>query len=296
LVRYKRNPIIEPVEDHPWESRYVFNTAMIHLGERIHYFYRAMGEDKISRLGYASSYDGCQIDVRLSSPVFEPSGSLEKFGCEDPRLTRLGDRYMMTYTAYGDIFQVGITSISPEDIMEMTWAWGERWYPFPNIWNKNAVIFPQMIRGRYVMLHRHEPNICIAHSKDLRNWIHSDIVMRPRPDRWDSLKIGSAGPPMEVKEGWLLIYHGVDYGRTYRLGAVILDKDDPGKVIGRTEEPILEPKEEYERVGQVPNVVFSCGSVILNEKLLISYGAADTVISIAHYNLDDILASCVQES
>jgi predicted GH43/DUF377 family glycosyl hydrolase len=266
---------------------------MISLGGRIHYFYRAMGEDKVSRLGYASSEDGCHIDMRLPNPVFEPSCSLEKYGCEDPRLTLLEDRYVMTYTAYGDIFQVGITSISSADILEMNWDWGERRFPFPNTWNKNAVVFPRMIGGRYVMLHRHEPDICIAHSGDLCSWNHTDIMMRPRLGRWDSVKIGAAGPPMELEDGWLLVYHGVDDDRTYRLGAAILDKEDPGKVRGRTDEPILEPREEYERVGQVPNVVFSCGSVILCEKLLISYGAADTVIGVASFGLDEILDLCV---
>jgi predicted GH43/DUF377 family glycosyl hydrolase len=293
MVRFEGNPILEPIEDHPWESRYVFNTAMISLGGRIHYFYRAMGEDKVSRLGYASSEDGCHIDMRLPNPVFEPSCSLEKYGCEDPRLTLLEDRYVMTYTAYGDIFQVGITSISSADILEMNWDWGERRFPFPNTWNKNAVVFPRMIGGRYVMLHRHEPDICIAHSGDLCSWNHTDIMMRPRLGRWDSVKIGAAGPPMELEDGWLLVYHGVDDDRTYRLGAAILDKEDPGKVRGRTDEPILEPREEYERVGQVPNVVFSCGSVILYEKLLISYGAADTVIGVASFGLDEILDLCV---
>ena len=292
MVRFEGNPILEPIEDHPWESRYVFNTAMISLGGRIHYFYRAMGEDKVSRLGYASSEDGCHIDMRLPNPVFEPSCSLEKYGCEDPRLTLIGDRYVMTYTAYGDIFQVGITSISSADILEMNWDWGERRFPFPNTWNKNAVVFPRMIGGRYVMLHRHEPDICIAHSGDLCSWNHTDIVMRPRLGRWDSAKIGAAGPPMELEDGWLLVYHGVDDDRTYRLGAAILDKDDPGKVRGRTDEPILEPREDYERFGQVPNVVFSCGSVIVDEKLLISYGAADTVIGVASFGLDEILDFC----
>ena len=293
MVRFEGNPILEPVEDHPWESRYVFNTAMTSLGGRIHYFYRAMGEDKVSRLGYASSEDGCHIDVRLPNPVFEPSCSLEKYGCEDPRLTLIGDRYLMTYTAYGDVFQIGITSISSQDILGMNWAWRERWFPFPDTWNKNAVIFPRMIGGRYVMFHRIEPDICIAHSGDLRSWNHSDVVMRPRPGHWDCAKIGAAGPPMELEDGWLLVYHGVDDDRTYRLGAAILDKDDPGKVLGRADKPILEPRAEYERVGQVPNVVFSCGSVILGDKLLISYGAADTVIGVASFGLGEILDLCV---
>ena len=290
MVRFEDNPIIEPIEGHPWESRFVFNTAMIRLGGRIHYFYRAMGEDKVSRIGYASSKDGYHIDKRLPYPVFEPSNQLEKYGCEDPRLTLLEGKYVMTYTAYGDIYQIGMTTISPQNILNNNWVWGERLFPFPNTWNKDAVLFSRRIRDRYIMLHRLEPDICLAHSDDMRSWTHSNVIMEPRPDYWDSLKIGAAGPPIEIDEGWLLIYHGVDTDRVYRLGAAILDKNNPGRVLARTEEPILEPQMEYERFGQVLNVVFSCGAVILGDELLISYGAADTVIGVVSQKLDDIIA------
>jgi predicted GH43/DUF377 family glycosyl hydrolase len=293
MARYEDNPIIEPIEDHPWESQFVFNTAMISLGGRIHYFYRAMGIDKTSRIGYASSKDGYHIDIRLPYPVFEPSNQLEKFGCEDPRLTLLEGRYVMTYTAYGEIFQIGLTTISPQNILNKNWVWGERCFPFPQTRNKNAVIFSRRIQDRYILLHRLEPDICLAYSEDMWSWSHSGVVMKPRSDRWDSLKIGAAGPPMEIDKGWLLVYHGVDADRVYRLGAAILDKKNPGKVLSRTEEPILEPKMEYERFGQVPNVVFSCGSVIIDDKLLISYGAADTVIGVVTIQLDDIFSNCV---
>ena len=292
-VGERDNPILEPIEDHLWESRFVFNTAMIRLGGRIHYFYRAMGEDKISRIGYASSKDGYHIDKRLPYPVFEPSNQLEKYGCEDPRLTLLEDKYVMTYTAYGDIYQIGITTILPQNILSNNWVWGERQYPFPHIRNKNAVIFPRRIQDRYLMLHRLDPNICLTHSEDMQSWTQSNVVMKPRPDHWDSLKIGAAGPPMEIDGGWLLVYHGVDDDRVYRLGAVLLDKNNPARVLGRTEEPILEPQREYERFGQVPNVVFSCGSVILGDKLLISYGAADSVIGLVTQRLEDIFYKCV---
>jgi predicted GH43/DUF377 family glycosyl hydrolase len=290
----RSNPIIEPVESHSWESRYVFNTAMIYLGGYIHYFYRAMGDDMISRIGYAYSRDGVRIEKRLPYPVFVPFNHLEKYGCEDPRLTFLEGRYVMTYTAYGDIFQIGMTSISPKNIMENNWIWGERYYPFPDTHNKNAVIFPRRIKDRYIMLHRIEPNICLASSDDMYIWTNSEVVMKPRPRHWDSLKIGAAGPPIELDEGWLLVYHGVDHDRVYRLGAVILDKDNPMKILGRTDEPLLEPKMKYERFGQVPNVVFSCGSVMLDDRLLISYGAADTVIGLVTRSVDDILYKCLE--
>jgi predicted GH43/DUF377 family glycosyl hydrolase len=289
MIRFEGNPILKPIESHPWESRYVFNPAMIRLGDRIHIFYRAMGEDMISRLGYASSKDGYSIDERLLYPVFEPTTPYEWRGCEDPRLTYLEGRCVMTYTAYGDIYQIGITSISPESIIEKSWEWGERYYPFPNVRNKNAVIFPGRVGGRYAMFHRLDPDIYISYSEDLRNWDEPRLVMSPRPESWDSVKIGAAGPPIELGSGWLLIYHGVDRDRTYRLGAAIFDKDDPERVVFRSESPILEPDEDYERFGYVPNVVFSCGSVLIGNRLLISYGGADTVIGVATLDLNEII-------
>ena len=290
MVRFEGNPILEPIEAHDWESRYVFNTAMVHLGDRIHYFYRAMGDDMVSRLGYASSKDGCHIDERLPQPVFEPVTSLEKYGCEDPRITVLNGRCYMTYTAYGDIYQIGITSISPDDLLGGRWEWGERLYPFPNIKNKNAVIFPRRVYGRYAMCHRLDPDIHVAFSKDLRIWGESGLVMGPRQGRWDCVKVGAAGPPIEIDEGWLLIYHGVDTAKPYRLGSAILDKENPQKVVYRSENPFLEPCEDYERNGWVPNVVFSCGSVLVGNKLVVSYGGADTVIGVATFDLTEILA------
>ncbi|MFQ6053945.1 MAG: glycosidase, partial [Candidatus Bathyarchaeia archaeon] len=158
-----------------------------------------------------------------------------------------------------------------------------------NVRNKNAVIFPSRINDLYAMLHRLEPDIHIAYSDDFRTWSNSRPVMRPRPGSWDCVKIGAAGPPIELDEGWLLIYHGVDARRTYRLGVAMLDKEDPGRVIYRSEEPILEPNERYERYGHVPNVVFSCGSALLDGRLLIYYGCADTVIGVATFNLNEII-------
>ena len=262
MVRFVENPILEPIERHPWESHYVFNPAAIQLGRRIHIFYRAIGEDAISRLGYASSKDGYHIDERLPHPVFEPATSYEKRGCEDPRLTILDGKCVMTYTAYGDIFQIGITNISIENVMEKRWEWSDRHFPFPNIRNKNAVIFPRKINDHYIMFHRLDPNIYVTYSNDLRNWNNVKLVMRVREDLWDCLKIGAAGPPIEIDEGWLLVYHGVDFDRTYRLGVAILDKENPERVLYRSREPILEPSEDYERFGLVPNVVFSCGSIL----------------------------------
>ena len=121
MRRFEGNPILAPVVNHAWESRMVFNPAAVYLDKRVHILYRAIGEDGVSRLGYASSSDGYHIDERLPHPVFVPTLPVEKNGCEDPRLTEMEDRCIMTYTAYGDIYQIGLTTISIENIKNKKW-------------------------------------------------------------------------------------------------------------------------------------------------------------------------------
>lgn len=291
MPRFEGNPILKPVPEHPWESRYVFNPAMFKLGDKIHYIYRAMGEDMVSRLGYACSTDGCVIEERLPYPVFEPLNPEEARGVEDPRVTVMGDTCVMTYTAFADIPQIGITTIKAEDLLDRRWLWGERVYPFPRVTNKDAALFPRKIDGRYIMFHRIDPDVWIAYSRDMKTWHDSRRVMSPRSGWWDSVKVGIAGPPIEINGGWLQIYHGVDENRVYRLGALLLDRDDPEKIIYRSEDPILEPCETYECEGLVPNVVFSCGAVKQGDWLQLSYGASDTVIAVSNLSLDEILPS-----
>lgn len=290
MARFKGNPILKPIPENSWESRYVFNPAMFELGDRIHYVYRAMGNDMVSRLGYASSKDGYRINERLSYPIFFPVNSLEKRGCEDPRITVFDDKCYMTFTAYSDIPQIGITSITTKDFLDKNWRWGARYYPFPSSINKNAVLFPSKIDNMFVMLHRIEPNIHIVYSEGLRKWQDSKIILRPREGMWDSRKIGAAGPPIKLPEGWLQIYHGVDEDYTYRLGAILLDKRNPEELLFRTRDPFLEPLEKYECNGLVPNVVFSCGAIMRNERVLVSYGCADTVIGVSTFSINEILS------
>jgi predicted GH43/DUF377 family glycosyl hydrolase len=273
----------------------VFNAAALYADGRVHIVYRAIGNDGVSRLGYASSSDGYHIDERLSSPIFEPARLAEKFGCEDPRITPLDGRYMMCYTAYGSrvlgTHQVAITSIEVENFLEKKWIWGKRWLPFSGIRNKDAAFFPRKINGKYVLLHRINPDICVAYSDDLEQWCRMRTIVRPRYSKWDSWKVGIAGPPISIDEGWLLIYHGVNFEKMYSLGVVILDKKNPERVIYRSKRPILQPVEEYERYGTVPNVVFSCGAVMIDDQLLIYYGGADTVLCVATYDLDELKQS-----
>ncbi|HLN46398.1 MAG TPA: hypothetical protein VK209_11890 [Candidatus Sulfotelmatobacter sp.] len=294
MIRYRNNPILEAIGTHAWESRLVFNAGAFATRNCVHILYRAMGDDNVSRLGYACSSDGYRIDERLPLPVFDRSNDSEIDGCEDPRLSLIDDSLVMAYTAYGvhsqhQVYQVGLTSIRLADFLGRNWRWNERILAFPGIHNKDAVIFPQKFKGEYVMFHRLEPDVCIARSPDLHRWHGLRFVLGPRNDGWDSYKVGAAGPPLLINEGWLLIYHGVSLNKIYSLGVVLLDKEDPEQVLYRSEEPILTPVEDYERFGKVPNVVFSCGQVMFDDKILIYYGGADTVVCVATYELSELL-------
>ncbi len=293
MERFQGNPILKPILEHAWETRAVFNAAALYFDKRVHILYRAVGNDGVSRLGYASSLDGYNLEERLSSPVFEPANSMEKGGCEDPRLTLIGEQCIMAYTALRDhvshTHQIALTSIKIEDFVNKRWNWGERWMPFSGVRNKDAVILPRKVNNRYVLFHRIDPDICIAYSDDLKHWSDIKAIAEPRWGKWDCLKVGAAGPPIEISEGWLFIYHGVNFEREYRLGALLLDKNDPERVLYRSEKPILEPTIYYELFGRVPNVVFSCGAILMDGQILIYYGGADTVVCVATYDLSELI-------
>lgn len=283
LHRHPNNPILKPNPLHEWEALNVFNCGVVHHNGLFHMLYRAKGVDRVSRIGYAVSADGFDW-LRLDRPVLEPANEHEAKGVEDPRVTRIGDTFYMCYVAYsGAFYQIALAR--SQNLI----TWERMGFPLPGELNKDAALFPEKIRGRYCMLHRREPDIWIAYSDDLLHWDHHQIVMRPRPDSWDSYKIGSNGPPLKTDAGWLFFYHGFAEDKVYKLGVALLDLKDPTVVLKRQWEPILEPEEEWERQGSVPNVVFSCGQVMTNEALYVYYGGADTAIGVAMCSKAEVL-------
>ena len=277
LQRHVLNPILKPEPLHNWESRFVFNPAVVYDGQLFHMLYRAQGEDMVSRLGYAVSVDGVHFK-RLNEPVFEPANDDELYGVEDPRITKIDDHYYMLYTAYAPR--------GPRVALARTknfFIWERLGRILTDEENKDAALFPEKIGGKYVLLHRIPPDIWLAYSDDLINWTDFVKIASPRKERWDNLKIGAGAPPIKTEYGWLLLYHGVQKAERsiYRLGFMLLDIEDLTKVLKRTEEPILEPKESWEKFGGVPNVVFSDAMVEYEDKYYIYYGGADTVIAVA---------------
>ncbi len=304
LKRFEGNPILKPTFEHPWESRMVFNTAAIYLEGKVHLLYRARGVDGgISRFGYASSPDGFHIEERQDKPVFCPQvdNDFECLGVEDPRLTRFEDRIYLLYTAYGLVpginrrvqsIQIGMTSIKVDDFLSHNWNWGERIYPFPRVENKDAFLFPEKINHKWVLYHRISPYIWISYSENLKEWNTAKILMKPKFN-WEYYKIGGGGPPHKTEKGWLFVYHAVDREFNYQLGMAMTDISDPGKIIWRYNQPVLFPEEDYEKHGEVPNVTFTCGSVVIDGTLFVYYGGADTVICLATASIDDILKEVV---
>lgn len=304
IKRFPGNPIISPRPGVLWEAAGTINPAAIDVNGKTHILYRAVAPGNVSTLGYASSSDGISIDERPDKPAYFPRGSFERrgdggttnFGCEDPRLMKIGERIYMAYTAYDGVTpRVAVTSIDADDFVKKKWsAWSmpEVITP-PSIANKDAAILPEPVKGGYLVFHRVHESICADYVNSLdfsKEKITQCIeILGPRRGMWDGGKVGLSTPPVKTKAGWLLLYHGVSWSTTYRVGAALLDLEDPTVVKARTAVPLFEPHEEYEHKGTVPNVVFPCGLVVRGATAYMYYGAADSVIGVATLKMSALL-------
>lgn len=295
LERYTRQPILVPDPTSNWECCNVFNPSVIFHRGLFHMHYRAQGLDWISRIGYAVSEDGVHWN-RLRHPVFSPGAPPESRGVEDPRVTEIEGMFYMTYTAFGaagggpTVAGGGITPMIARSQNLITW---ERIGPVVRGEdNKDHVLFPHRIKGRYALLHRRRPWVWLAYSDDLLTWPEKDMrpIFGPREDNWwDNACVGANGVPIKTEHGWLCLYHAYDRGHVYRFGVVLLDLDEPSRVLHRPQEPIFWPEEIWELRGDVPNVVFSCGNVVVGDKVYVYYGGADHVIGLATASLAELV-------
>ena len=243
----------------------------------------------------AVSDDGEHFSVDpepFMAPVTEGLDPMyESVGIRDPRITAVDGAYYIAYLADGDHGQ-RVALARTEDFRSV-----ERLGSVSQVDVKNGALFPRKVGGRWAMLKR--PNagesIWLAYSDDLAFWGSQTVVKTPRGGHWDSHRVGAAAPPMEIDGGWLLIYYGersTTSGPLVRLGAAILDRDDPARVLARSNIPILSPRERYERIGDVPNVVFSCGALLEDGQVKIYYGASDSCICLGEASLEEIVRSC----
>src|SRR6266699_6223832 len=229
-------------------------------------------------------------DSRLSERVLFPVTPSQSNGIEDARFVRFqnedGTRtYYATYTAYDGKFILPQFIETPDFLHFKFITLNGR-----AVQNKGMALFPRKIKGRYVMLGRQDyENIFVMFSEDLHFWQTTQPVLKPAFP-WEFIQMGNCGSPIETEAGWLVLGHGVGAMRKYCIGAFLLDRDDPTKVIGRLREPLIKP-DENEREGYVPNVVYTCGALVHNGELIIPYAMSDYATTFASLPLDDVLSA-----
>jgi len=242
----------------------------------------------LSHLRLVESEDGLRFRENSSPPLFG-QGPLEAYGIEDCRVTQIGSTYYLTFTAVsGNGVGVGLRSTSDWKRIR---AHGMIFPPH----NKDCALFDAPIAGKYYALHRpSSPElggnyIWLAESPDLLHWGNHRCLARTRPGSWDSARVGAGAAPIRTPEGWLEIYHGATATPRYCLGALLLDLEQPWKVLARSRDPIMEPLAPYEQAGFFGNVVFTNGHVVDGDTLTLYYGASDSVICGAQFSLQEIL-------
>lgn len=244
----------------------------------------------LSYIRIARSRDGRRFTID-DAPFIYPSGPLETFGIEDPRVTQIGDTYYIYFSAVSPV-GIGEALVSTTDFVT-TRHHGMIFGPD----NKDVLIFPERIGGKYYALHRPttkstgNPEIWIAESDNLVYWGNHKHLLGLRPGKWDSGRIGGGAVPIRTEKGWLELYHGATPDHRYCMGAVLLDLDDPSKVIARSGHPIMEPEAPYEQNGFFGDVVFSCGALVEGDTIKMYYGVADTSMACAELSLREVLDS-----
>lgn len=292
--RWEGNPLIS-IADLSFRCSDIHNAGITRLGDEImmllnieslqghNLFYRARSRDCINFTVDPEPF--------MAPPDSGPRAKYETFGIRDPRITPLDGKFYITYVADSELgMRLGLACTKDFNDVEFLGYVSQ-----PDV--KNGVLFPKKINGQYALLKRPAGgNLWVSYSEDLKFWGDEQVVMNTRSGYWDANRIGAAAVPIEFDQGWLLLYYGAkdtSAGPLVRLGAVILDRDDPSKVIARSDIPILSPREKYERIGDVPNMIFSCGAIINNNEIWIYYGASDSCICLGTASIEAISEFCL---
>ncbi len=297
IVKYSKNPILTK-ESVPFKVNSIFNPGAIKYKDE--YILLCRVEMPIGRSSFAlaTSKDGYEFKVS-KKPVLSPEDHKNcyeyvNWGIEDPRITQIDNRYYITYTGYSKYMPLVILA-ETKDFKNF-----KIHGPISEPSNKDCSLFPEKINGYYWKIDRpsaeNKKDIWISKSPDLIHWGGYRALMEPEPGTWEGNKIGGSTPPIKTKDGWLMLYHGVrgfEISSIYKLGVVLLDLKKPWIVKGKSKEPILAPSENYERIGDVGNVVFSNGWIIEeNGDIKIYYSGADTNICLAETSIDYLLSIC----
>lgn len=338
LKKYENNPILRPNPINDWESLVVCNPGVWYEDGVFYMLYRAAGDDEkhVIQLGLATSTDGFNFKRESDKPVFSPTEEGPDSGCvEDPRIVKFDDYYYVTYAfrpyppgqywkfdhdvvlrpkcgEHAPVFlreNMGNTALAvTKDFRNFT-RLGR--ITEPSLDDRDVILFPEKIDGKYAMLHRpkqyigekfqgvKEPSMWIKFSEDLLNWEskESHLLITGRENSWEE-KIGGSTPPIRTKDGWLVLYHGVENGGLgyYRVGALLLDLKNPLKILGRTKDFIMEPETEFELNGYYNGCVFPTGNMIIDETLYVYYGAADKYVCVATCDVNELLTFIMENT
>jgi len=294
IRRCRANPLIA-LGSLPFRASDIWNAGVVKLADEYLLLLTVetlVGKYKIYR---AHSRDGLSFAIErepfLGPIEHGPAAQYENGGVRDARVIPIDGEFYITYIADGRHgLRLGLAKTS--DFRSV-----ERLAYISQVDVKAGALFTRKINGQHALLKRPDAgeSIWLSTSDDLEFWSDDSVVLTPRGGYWDAHRVGTAAPPIEIEQGWLLIYYGEKFtsaGPLVRLGAAVLDRDDPAKVTGRSNIPILSPREKYERVGDVPNVVFSCGAMLEDDQVVVYYGASDSCICRGSAPLSDILAVC----
>lgn len=302
ITRYEKNPILKP-EDMPFDCFAVYNGGAIKIGDEYIVMTRAEDATRKSHAWVVRGTDGMNFtpDPEPVKFVAEDMEKYQEYAAKawyDPRINLVendGEKeYFITYAAAGKYgCRVGLGKTTDFKVVEHI--------SFPlHIQNRNGVLFPEKIDGMYVMLHRPESSaggaMWISRSPDLKFWGDTEVVTSHQSGLWDSLKIGAGAPPIKTDAGWLVIIHAVCgncAGHYYTMGTVLLDLDNPYKMLGRSKGCVMRPEANYEQTGFVPNVIFPTGAILEDDgQVKIYYGTADNYECMAMASIDELVQTC----
>ncbi|MBC8401149.1 MAG: glycoside hydrolase family 130 protein [Candidatus Marinimicrobia bacterium] len=302
IRRYEGNPILTKA-DVPYPVETVHNAGVVKCNESYIMLFRSHKKNGRSIIGIAESGDGFHFKVR-SEPFMIPDeigdfSEYEEFGIEDPRVCEIDGIFYITYSAYSRYgVRIGLAKTVDFERVDRMSMITEPDY-------RNSVLFPEKINGRYVRLDRPHSNIIpwsiwISYSPDLIHWGDSKLVFKPEPYHWDEMKIGPGATPFRTDQGWVNIYHGVFptmNGAVYRLGVALHDLNDPAKLVGISDDWILQPEDPWEITGYVHNIVFTCGVVSENDGTVkIYWGGADSVMCVGTAKIQNLIEMCINNS
>jgi beta-1,2-mannobiose phosphorylase / 1,2-beta-oligomannan phosphorylase len=330
LEKYDKNPILTPNLKNSWENLMVCNPGAWYEDGKFYLMYRAAGDDPEHYIyfGLAESNDGFNFKRISDKPVFAPSPDSFDAGCvEDPRIVKYDDSYFITY-AFRPHFPGRYWTFGPDEVLLPDVCESAPLYLKQNIANsgllitkdfktfkrlgritkstlddRDVILFPEKVQGKFVMLHRPKewigekygctnPSIWISFSDDLMEWEESRLLLKGE-SAWEK-KIGGSTPPLKTAQGWLTLYHGVDDQGIYRVGVMLLDLNDPTKVIAKAADYIMEPEFDYEIKGFYNGCVFPTGNVVVGDTLFVYYGAADKYCAVATCSFSGLLDYVLQ--